>query len=40
LSAKQWQIVVRAVIGHNDKDIRLPGRVRREPGNRKAQGYQ
>ena len=36
LPAEQRQIVVRAVIGHNDKDIRLPGRMRREPGNRKA----
>jgi len=37
LPAEQRQIIVRTVIGHDNKDIRLPVRVRREPGNRKAQ---
>jgi hypothetical protein len=36
LPAKQRQIIVRAVIGHNDKDIGLPGRMHRKYGNRKA----
>ena len=38
LPAEQRQIVVRAVIGHDDQKIRLLGRVHREPGNRKAHG--
>ena len=40
LPTVQGQVVVRAIIGHDDENIGLPGRVRREPGERKAQDDQ